>query len=48
MRFGELFFAYICDIYGFDFEKGFQKSIELFVMILLKYINWINVYSCLM
>ena len=39
MRFGELVFAYICDIYGFDFEKDFQKSIERFVMILLKYIN---------
>ena len=30
MRFEELVFAYICDIYGFDFEKGFQKSIEHF------------------
>ena len=30
MRFGELVFAYICDIYGFYFEKGFQKLIECF------------------
>ena len=39
MRFGELVFAYICDIYGFDFEKGFQNQLNIFVMILLKYIN---------
>ena len=47
MRFGELGFVYICDIYGFDFEKGFQKSIERFYDDLIKYINWINIYGYL-
>ena len=47
MRFVELVFVYICDIYGFDFEKYFKKSIEHFCDDLIKYINWINVYGCL-
>ena len=29
MRFVELIFAYICDIYGFDFEKSFQNQLNV-------------------
>ena len=29
-------------------KRVFKNQLNVFVMILLKYINWINVYSCLM